>query len=42
MGALEYELNKSMKGRGSAVLAVLGIRPPEDMWPDEGSRPGSS
>jgi serine/threonine protein kinase len=26
MGALEYELNKSMKGRGSAVAAVLGIK----------------
>jgi serine/threonine protein kinase len=28
MGALEYELNKSMKGRGSAVAAVLGLKPP--------------
>src|SRR5262249_32530442 len=38
MGALEYELNKSMKGRGSAVAAVLGIR--EDPWGDEPSHPG--
>ena len=27
MGALEYELNKSAKGRGSAVAAVLGLKP---------------
>ncbi len=26
METLEYELNKSMKGRGSAVAAVLGLR----------------
>src|SRR4029078_11473993 len=25
MGALEYELNKSMKGRGSAAVGVLGL-----------------
>jgi serine/threonine protein kinase len=37
MGALEYELNKSMKGRGSAVAAVLGLKPPpsdENGWLD--------
>jgi tetratricopeptide (TPR) repeat protein len=44
MGALEYELNKSMKGRGSAVAAVLGLKPSEDAlsgssWGDESSRP---
>jgi eukaryotic-like serine/threonine-protein kinase len=41
MGALEYELTKSMKGRGSAVAAVLGLKAPEDTggvgWADEGS-----
>jgi serine/threonine-protein kinase len=26
MGELEYELNKAMKGRGSAVAAVLGLK----------------
>jgi serine/threonine-protein kinase len=42
MGALEYELNKSLKGRGSAVMAVLGIKPPsDDPWIDEASRPGA-
>jgi hypothetical protein len=44
MGALEYELNKSMKGRGSAVAAVLGLKPPPDeaalAWDGEVSRPG--
>jgi serine/threonine-protein kinase len=30
MGALEYELNKSTKGRGSAVAAVLGLKQPSD------------
>ena len=40
MGALEYELNKSLKGRGSAVMAVLGIKPPAEDWDGE-SRPGS-
>ena len=44
MGALEYELTKSMKGRGSAVAAVLGIKPSDDMmatgtWGDESSKP---
>ena len=42
MGALEYELNKSMKGRGSAVAAVLGLRatedPPTNVWIDEGAK----
>jgi len=28
MGALEYELTKSLKGRGSAVAAVLGLKAP--------------
>ncbi|HZS37228.1 MAG TPA: protein kinase [Polyangia bacterium] len=41
MGALEYELTKSLKGRGSAVAAVLGLKAPEDAggvgWTDEGS-----
>src|SRR5207245_5379923 len=31
MGALEYELTKSAKGRGSAVAAVLGLKPSDDM-----------
>jgi len=31
MGALEYELTKSMRGRGSAVAAVLGLKPSEDV-----------
>jgi serine/threonine-protein kinase len=41
MSALEYELTKCMKGRGSAVAAVLGIKtgPEESAFPDEGSRP---
>ena len=30
MGALEYELTKSAKGRGSAVAAVLGLKAPAD------------
>ncbi len=42
MGALEYELNKSMKGRGAAVSAVLGLRatedPPTNVWIDEGAK----
>jgi serine/threonine-protein kinase len=42
MGALEYELNKSMKGRGSAVAAVLGLKPSEEAgaggWLDESSK----
>src|SRR5262249_33484035 len=33
MGALEYELIKSMKGRGSAVAAVLGIKSGDDDAP---------
>ncbi len=43
MGALEYELNKCVKGRGSAVAAVLGLKTVEDnssSWTDEGSRSG--
>ena len=33
MSALEYELTKCMKGRGSAVAGVLGIKSPEpDHW----------
>ena len=43
MGALEYELNKSAKGRGSAVAAVLGLKPSDDVmsssWGDESSKP---
>jgi len=43
MGALEYELTKSMKGRGSAVAAVLGLKPSEEVmsstWGDESSKP---
>jgi tetratricopeptide (TPR) repeat protein len=43
MGALEYELTKSAKGRGSAVAAVLGLKPSEDVmsssWGDESSKP---
>ncbi|HEX4459640.1 MAG TPA: serine/threonine-protein kinase, partial [Polyangia bacterium] len=45
MGALEYELTKSMKGRGSAVAAVLGIKPSSEdgissaSWGDESSKP---
>jgi hypothetical protein len=43
MGAVEYELNKSMKGRGSAVAAVLGLKTPEAQpspsWSDESSAP---
>jgi eukaryotic-like serine/threonine-protein kinase len=42
MGALEYELTKSAKGRGSAVAAVLGLKPPEDTgatWGEESSKP---
>jgi serine/threonine protein kinase len=43
MGALEYELTKSMKGRGSAVAAVLGLKPNETgsqpAWGDESSKP---
>ncbi len=46
MSAVEYELNKAMKGRGSAVAAVLGIREPNrdsnpgNDWPasEEGKR----
>jgi serine/threonine protein kinase len=38
MAALEYELNKCVKGRGSAVAAVLGIKPSEDGgWGEETS-----
>ncbi|MEO6955057.1 MAG: serine/threonine-protein kinase, partial [Polyangia bacterium] len=41
MSQLEYELNKCLKGRGSAVAAVLGIRTNDDgAWSDEGSRTG--
>ena len=41
MSALEYELNKCLKGRGSAVAAVLGIRTNDDGgWSEEGSRTG--
>jgi serine/threonine protein kinase len=44
MGALEYELTKSAKGRGSAVAAVLGLKPNDDMmttntWGEESSKP---
>jgi tetratricopeptide (TPR) repeat protein len=43
MGALEYELSKSAKGRGSAVAAVLGLKPSEEMggatWGEESSKP---
>ena len=43
MGALEYELTKSAKGRGSAVAAVLGLKPSEDVmsstWGEESSKP---
>ena len=43
MGALEYELTKSMKGRGSAVAAVLGLKPSEEVmqstWGEESSKP---
>ncbi|MGZ3429177.1 MAG: serine/threonine-protein kinase, partial [Polyangia bacterium] len=43
MGALEYELTKSAKGRGSAVAAVLGLKSNEDVmsstWGDESSKP---
>ena len=43
MGALEYELTKSMKGRGSAVAAVLGLKPSDDVmsstWGEESSKP---
>jgi tetratricopeptide (TPR) repeat protein len=43
MGALEYELNKAMKGRGSAVAAVLGLKPSDTgslpAWNDESSAP---
>src|SRR5260370_19024799 len=43
MGAVEYELNKSMKGRGSAVAAVLGLKPSDTgkmaAWSDESSAP---
>ena len=43
MGALEYELTKSMKGRGSAVAAVLGLKASEESaggpWLDESSKP---
>jgi tetratricopeptide (TPR) repeat protein len=42
MGALEYELTKSMKGRGSAVAAVLGLKPNDDVggstWGSEDSK----
>ena len=41
MAQLEYELNKCLRGRGSAVAAVLGIRTgDEGAWSDEGSRTG--
>jgi tetratricopeptide (TPR) repeat protein len=44
MGALEYELTKSMKGRGSAVAAVLGLKSEEGLrppsgWGDDASAP---
>jgi serine/threonine protein kinase len=45
MGALEYELTKSMKGRGSAVAAALGIKSSSEDgissagWGDESSKP---
>src|SRR5262249_4526254 len=42
MGALEYELTKSAKGRGSAVAAVLGLKPAEEPgqpWDESSSRP---
>ncbi|MCA1664782.1 MAG: protein kinase [Myxococcales bacterium] len=43
MGALEYELTKSAKGRGSAVAAVLGLKSSDDVmsstWGDESSKP---
>ena len=38
MAALEYELTKFGKGRGSAVAAVLGIKPSDDGGWDEPSR----
>jgi serine/threonine protein kinase len=49
MAALEYELTKSVKGRGSAVAAVLGLSAPSaaagqmPAWPAEESKsaPGS-
>ncbi len=39
MAALEYELTKCMKGRGTAVAAVLGIKEDNNAW-DEQSRSG--
>jgi serine/threonine protein kinase len=42
MGALEYELNKSLKGRGPAVAAVLGISPRGEepsSWPEDPAKP---
>ncbi len=39
MAALEYELNKCLKGRGSAVASVLGIKATEEnVWPEEITR----
>ena len=40
MSALEYELNKYARGRGSAVAAVLGIKADDGGWGEEISRTG--
>jgi hypothetical protein len=44
MSALEYDLTKSVKGRGTAVAAALGIAKPDDArpaWMEEGRRRSS-